>query len=232
MAWWRGALVLVLVVLAGGSSAADTVTSVTAAGAMVLRSGTVVDYTASELRLRPAGGRDVVIPAAQVVRVETSRTAAHEAAEKSFAAREWKATADQFATAIRGEERAWVRREMLAQMTRCYRELGDGDAAGRVFLQLVKSEATDAQFAAIPLAWQATEKLTLSNRQAREWLDAAGSSSANLIGASHLLASSDAASAMTVLDRLTRRSRCADCRSWRRRSDGGCGRRALPPTNC
>jgi hypothetical protein len=225
MVWWRGALVVEFVALAGDLLAADTVTTV-----RVTRSGTVVDYTASELRLRPAGGRDVVIPAAQVVRIETNRTAAHEAAEKSFAAGEWKVAAEQFATAIRGEERAWVRREMLARLTRCYRELGDGDMAGRVFLQLVKSEATDAQFAAIPLAWQATEKLTLSQRQAREWLDAAGSSSANLIGASYLLVggdttSADAASATAVLDRLTRDrdariALLAEAQRWRVRQAG------------
>jgi hypothetical protein len=225
MAWWRGALVVVLVALVGGSLAGDTVTTVTAAGATMTRSGTVVDYTASELRLRPAGGREVVIPAAQVVRIETARTAAHEAAETSFVGREWRVAAEQFATAIRGEERAWVRREMLAQMTRCYRELGDGDTAGRVFLQLVKSEATDAQFAAVPLVWQVTDTLTLSERQAREWLDAAGSSSANLIGASYLLASADTASAMAVLDRLTRDrdariALLAEAQRWRVRQAG------------
>lgn len=225
MAWWRAALVFVLVALLGGSLAADTVTTVTAAGATMTRSGTVVDYTASELRLRPAGGREVTVPAVQVVRIETARTAAHEAAEKSFVERDWKAAAEQFGTAIRGEERGWVRREMLAQMTRCYRALGDGDAAGRVFLQLVKSEATDAQFAAIPLVWQATDKLTLSERHAREWVEAAGSSSANLIGASYLLASADAAVATTVLDRLTRDrdpriALLAETQRWRVRQAG------------
>ncbi|MEX2187474.1 MAG: hypothetical protein WD875_11790 [Pirellulales bacterium] len=214
-------LVAVLVASSVASAlAADTVTVRTSGGSIVTRNGTVVDYTASELRLRPAGGRDVVLPADQIVRIEAARSAAHDQAETSFGKRAWREAAEQFADAIRGEERPWVRREMLARMVRCYRALGDGDSAGKVFLQLVKSDATADQFAAIPLAWQTVDPLVVSPQQARAWLDAVGDPAANLLGASHLLATTDADDAMAALQRLTsdrdlRIALLADAQRWR-----------------
>ncbi len=200
--------------------AADTVTLRTPGGSVVERTGTVVEFTASELRLRPVGGRDVVHSADQIVRIETTRSAAHDEAEALFSKLAWKESAERFADAIRGEQRPWVRREMLARMVRCYRAVGDGDSAGKVFLQLAGGSATSAQYASIPLAWQAVDPLVVSQRQARAWLDAAGDSAANLIGASHLVATPDAGDAMTALQRLTtdrdqRIALLAEAQRWR-----------------
>lgn len=217
--------VMLIATGAGALPAADRVTLRTTAGSLTTRSGTVVDYSASELRLQPAAGGEVSIAADQVVRIETARTAAHAQAEALLAKKAWPEAAERLADAIRGEPRPWVRREMLAQMVRCYRALGDGDAAGKVFLQLAQGNPPAAEFAVIPLAWQAIDPLVVSPRQARAWLEAAGDSAANLLGASHLLNTAEAADAMAVLERLTsdrdvRIALLAEAQRWRTKRAG------------
>lgn len=206
-------------------AAEDVVTVRTPAGSVVSRNGTVVDYSASGLRLQPAIGREVAIPAEQIVRLETPQSAAHAEAERLFAARDYGSAADKFAAAVRGEDRAWMRREILARLVHCYRALGDGDSAGRVFLQLAKGDPTAKQFAAIPLAWRADDRLSVSQRQAREWLDSPGDGAANLIGASHLLTTTEAADANAALERLAtdrdaRVALLAEAQRWRVRRAG------------
>lgn len=219
----RGAVCLAL--SAASLNAADTIVVRTPAGSVASRSGTVIDYTAANLRLQPSTGREVAIPADEIVRIETTHGPTHAEALRSFAARDYRTAADKFAESVRGEDRAWMRRELLARLAQCYRALGDGDSAGRVFLQLVKGNATNGQFASIPLAWRADESLVVSQRQAREWLDATGDSAANLIGASHLLTTTEAADASAALDRLStdrdaRVALLAEAQRWRVRRAG------------
>jgi tetratricopeptide (TPR) repeat protein len=69
----------------------------------------------------------------------------------------------------------------------------------------------------MPLAWQVDETFVVSPPQARAWLDAADDSAANLLGASHLLTTADAMTALARLtnDRDVRIAMLAEAQRWR-----------------
>jgi|GEM_PF-433978 len=170
--------------------------------------GQILDYTGQTLLLRLPDGREQKIPGPRVLRVQTRRGPVHQEAERRFMEGRLAEALALYRKAIQEEPRRWVRREILARMVVCYEEMGQSAAAGETFLLLVQSDPSTPYWEVIPLAWVPMVADGLLERQARQWLvqDPEQSPVAVLLGASHLLAGSERASALERLNRLVRHS--------------------------
>ena len=206
--------------------------------------GTIVDYTGRELKLRTAGGREWTFPAAHVRQVETQRHAAHDEGIKLLAANKPDAALAQFRVALDREPRSWVRREILAQIVWSHRRLRQWEAAAATFLKLAADDPTTRHFDCIPLVWRGVDAADAPSPAAEKWRADANNPIAVLLGASHLLAAGSPQAPLAALRRLARDrdlriAGLADAQSWRvalagTSSDELARRRAvvekLPPT--
>src|SRR5690606_14008531 len=122
------------------------------------------------------------------VRIETTWTAEHEAANQAQAAGQYAQAIEQYRRAVQREPRTWARRKILAEMVWCYRGAGQLETAGDTFLLLVGSDPTTRDFDSIPLAWAPTE--AVSQQRAEHWLRRDDLPAAKLMGASYLMSTS------------------------------------------
>jgi tetratricopeptide (TPR) repeat protein len=181
--------------------------------------GTILDYTGTELRIRQASGRESVVPAEKVVSIDTPKTPKHLAGDALFDAGDFTKAVDPYREAMREEKRLWMHRQILAQLVWCYRNLGQVERAGDIFLLLVDNDPSTQFFDAIPLAWTSAAPAPAAERQAKTWLAKSSQSAALLLGASWLL-STDRAVAIAALDRLaadadSRIAQLAAAQLWR-----------------
>lgn len=163
-------------------------------------SGTVLDFTGKELRIKQASGREAVVPADKVVSVETTKEAKHTAADGLFESGDFAKAIAIYRDAAREEKRIWVQRQIMAQTVWCSRNLGQVERAGNVFLILVEDDPDTRFFDAIPLNWTAMQPPAALEQQAKTWLGGK-LSPAVLMGASWLL-STDRAAAQGALEKL------------------------------
>jgi tetratricopeptide (TPR) repeat protein len=202
--WSAARAAAVLVLLARVAAGEDTVILKSEPGAAPRAArGTVVDFTGRELVLQTPTGRERRIPAAQVERVETERSADERAGDAAFARGDFRQALADYRAALteKREPREWVRREILAQLVWCYRNLDQPDQAGEYFLVLLASDPYTRAFDCLPLAWTADAPPPAMKDQARSWLNSKNPA-AELIGASQLLATADRAVAADHLKRL------------------------------
>ncbi len=167
-------------------------------------SGKVLEYTGREIVIEMPDGREFKRPGNQVVEIQTTWPAGVKAGDELFAQRQFKPAREQYSAAIRKEERAWARRMILAKLIRCYRELNQLEAAGKLFLGLVHEDPDSPDFALIPLAWLPAEPAGNLAQTAQGWLETHDSPAAMLLGASHLLPTAQRASALERLELLAR----------------------------
>jgi tetratricopeptide (TPR) repeat protein len=197
---------LVLGSLGSFALAQDVVvaTSATNPRAQIKRTGEILDYTGSGVRLKSSLGREETIPAARIVEIQTRWTAAH---EKARAAQ----TAGKLSEAIAGyqeakaiEPRLWAVRQIMADLAGAYLEAGRIDEAGEDFLAIVAQDAATPHFEVAPIAWRTMPLSLAAQSRAAQWLQDKGRPAARLLGASWLLTSDHAAEAQAALDELTR----------------------------
>lgn len=149
--------------------------------------GEVLDYTGKALLVRLPGGIERAFPADRVHAIETTRTPEQQSADKLYAQRQPEQALGPYRKALEKEERRWVRREILAQITSCHHELGDEAAAVQAFLLLVQSDPQTPYFDRIPVTWLPAEPAPALVDAALKWLARENDPVANLLGASHLL---------------------------------------------
>lgn len=166
--------------------------------------GEVVDFTGRELRIQNDAGRERVIPAAQVERVETTHGPEQTSGDRLFAAGDFRGAAAQYRAALEAgrEPRGWVRRQILAQMVWSQRNLEEWDQAGEYFLILLASDPETPDFASLPIVWTDDKPRIAVERKAQAWLAAADQPVAMLMGASHLLSTNDRSLALEKLKGL------------------------------
>jgi len=181
--------------------------------------GRVVDYTGEGLVFEHPGGRRENVPAERVLAVETTRVGTHNDADAAFDQRRFDAALALYERAVNEERRIWVRRDILAQMVRCYRATGRIDLAANSFLALLQSDPATRHFDAIPLGWVAEQPSPALEQTARSLL-AREEPAAGLIGASYLLSTSGRNEALARLRQLAantdrRIALLATAQSWR-----------------
>jgi tetratricopeptide (TPR) repeat protein len=210
-----------LVLFGSAAQGEDTVTFFSA-GNRQARSritGEIVDYTGKQIVIRLSDGREIKRPGQLVAEIETTWPAAKTQGDRLFEEHQFSAARDKYSAAIRAETRPWARRAMLARIIACYRELNQLEAAGKLFLALVREDPETPYFDEIPLAWQPSELPAAQAQTATQWL-ADESPAAGLIGASYLLSSLERQQALERLARLAldkdaRIASLAEAQAWR-----------------
>ena len=166
--------------------------------------GTIVEYTGEAITIRLKNGKTRRFPSSDVLRFETKRSGAWLDAVEHYEAHEYILAATDFEKAFEQEPRTWVRREILARLAWCYRLQRKLVEAGETFLLVYENDANTPFFSAIPLEWIGGETSPDLRARARQWIGREQSSAAVLLGASHLLAGSDRATAIEKLKELTK----------------------------
>jgi tetratricopeptide (TPR) repeat protein len=214
--------VLFFVGLAPLTSAEDTVilSSASDPALRIKKTGQILDHTGTELKLRGSLGRDESIPAARIVEVQTSWTAAHTAARDNRAAGKLDDAIASFRQAKRDERRPFALRQIMAELSGTYLELDRIDAAGDEWLAILASDPTTQHFDVAPVAWKAAEVSGAAENRAAAWLAARDVPVARVLGASRLLAGRYRPQAIAALDELVRDadprvSGLAQIQSWR-----------------
>jgi len=184
--------------------------------------GRILDYTGRELTLEHAGGQQRRIPAELVLKVDTPYGQKHTEADSLFAAGRFDEALARYLEARELEDhpqRRWVRRQIIAQIVRCYSTLGRADTAGEAFLLLVRSDPATLHFDCIPLAWMPRQPSPAMEQTARRWMQRT-EPAAGLLGASHLLVGNGRGEALGRLRQLAasadrRVALLASAQTWR-----------------
>lgn len=191
-------------------------------GGRVTLTGVIEDYTGREITIRGQATATKRYPAASVIEVETLQQPAHVQGLKRLDEGQVEAGVKELESALKQENRVWVRREILATLVRAGVRMGDLLRAGSRFLVLVESDPETRYFSWIPLIWAPRERLPDATReQAREWL-LDDFEVAQLIGASLLLDDSrTSGAALAALRKLAsstddRIRYLSQAQSWRR----------------
>jgi tetratricopeptide (TPR) repeat protein len=209
--------------LSGALLAEDTVTYSTAVdpAARLKKSGTILEFMGTELRLRGTLGTDETIPAARVVEIQTQWTAAHQAGRTARSEGRLDDAIVALRQAKRDETRPWAVRQIMADLVGCYLEAGRIDSAGDEFLGILGSDPATRHVDVIPIAWRGAAIGSPAEARATVWLTARNMPTAVLLGASWLLATrrSDAAAALEEIARSNnpRLAGLATIQLWRTR---------------
>jgi tetratricopeptide (TPR) repeat protein len=171
-------------------------------GALTRVTGEILQYTAAELRIRPAAGREAVIPAERVQRVESAWTAAHAEADQLFEQARFGDALRHYGIAFGQEKRSWIRHRILAQTAWCYRSLGELDGAADAFLRMVRDNPDTPYFDAIPLVWQPYLPPTALEERATSWIENNSPPLVALTASSWLLSGRKGPTARQALRRL------------------------------
>ncbi len=195
------AMICIICTVAMMSQASDTVT---------LRSSTepfrgeIIDYTGETVRIQNASGHERVLPASEVLRIDTKYCPEHTQGDLLYSAGKHREAIEYYLAALEGakETREWVRRQILARITWCHRAIGDWEQAAKSFFLLLESDPMTTDFDAIPLAWQENPPTVALQQKSLSWLAQSQQPAAILIGASHLLMTQNRAQAITHLRQL------------------------------
>ncbi len=181
-------------------------------------SGELVDYTGAHVTIRRADGVERDYPAARVEQIDTDWPEGFKEGSAAIEAGDYPRAAELLAAAARADRRAWVRRLAMEQLMRCYASAGDAATAGRLLVELARSDPTTPALDHAPLAWYAADSIPPATATA--WLVSEASPVAQLLGASYSLAGSARGESLAALKQLTRstderHARLAEMQSWR-----------------
>jgi signal peptidase II len=218
----RGIAATIAALLVGAVHAEDRVVFQPAGqSGRVTMTGSIQDYTGRELNLltRVGEGRKR-IPAREVVEVTTNYVAAHERGRRELQSGELVAAQGSLLKALDDEERAWVRREILALLAQLALRRRDYVQAGTRTLAIIESDPTTPHYQLLPLVWTETPPAAVPI-EARSWIRS-DARAARLLGASWLLTSDERPLAERTLDELATDidpaiQRLAQGQQWRSR---------------
>ncbi len=200
-------LLLAATLALGTSAAAEDIVIASSASdpaARVRRTGEVLDYTGTELKLRTALGTVETIPAGRVKEIQTTWLPEHEAGRAARAKGESPEAIAQLMEARAIERRPWAERQIRADLVGAYLEAGRIEDAGDEFLAIVARDPETMHFAIMPIAWRAAPPDAAIERHATGWLENPQSPVARVLGASWLLAGPKRAAAIAELEKLVK----------------------------
>ncbi len=184
------------------TEAADVVEMVGTSGVIQRLQGVIVDVTGKGVVLQGLDGSSREIPCEKVIRIETRYSASYHESQRLLREGHINEAISLLEKARAEESRAWVRREMTAQIVRLLQASERyGDAAREFLTADFASDSGSPYWACIPLVWFPEMSLASETQNAAAWMRAT-SPVAQLLGASFLLDGPHGAEAVAVLKRL------------------------------
>lgn len=199
-------IVVIASLVCGVAAAEDIVIASSASdpAARVRRTGEVLDYTGTELKLRTALGTVETISAGRVKEVQTTWLPEHEAGRAARAKGDLSEAIAQLTEARALERRPWAERQIRAELVGAYLEAGRIEDAGDEFLAIVARDPETMHFAIAPIAWRPAPPDAAIERHATGWLENMQSPVARVLGASWLLAGPKRPAAIAELEKLVK----------------------------
>lgn len=199
------AFLTILLLGSGSLPAQDLVylSSSTSSDGHTLIRGQVLDYSSAGVTVK-ADGKTHTYPARLVQRIETQRTEAQLQGDSLYASGDFPGALAAYRQAREEELRTWVDREITAQIVWCYRALGQPTFAAAEFLLLIRSDPGTPHFNCIPLSWFSTFRSQAIDRAAQGWLREESMPAAVLLGASYLMHTQHASTALAKLQTLAK----------------------------
>lgn len=152
---------------------------------------TILDFTQSEIKVKLLpSGKVRSYPSSQIVKVHTPQTEAHQRGLEQLHSGDFVKATESFNEALTIENRAWVRREILALLVKAALNQDDSLKAALRFQTMVEHEPDARYFELIPLDWSIKESLSPARSAARGWLSDSNEVR-QLLGASILLTAPD-----------------------------------------
>lgn len=218
----RSALLLGWLCSAASLLAEDRIVMRTASGSRIGMPCIIHDYTGREAVYQmKQGSATKRLPRREIIEVTTHYTPKHLEAKQLFADGAAKDAFRKLDEALDDENRAWVRRQILATQVRCALWNGDRVTAGERFLAIVESDPMTLYFALMPLSWSEERPSAELSRAAKRWVSQTNEPAAMLLGASHLLTDPEQGTqALKTLKELARHEnaeiqRFAQIQLWR-----------------
>ncbi|MCA9175423.1 MAG: tetratricopeptide repeat protein [Planctomycetales bacterium] len=181
--------------------------------------GEIVDFTGEWLSIR-RGDRVEKYDAQRVMQWTSPRTASQQTADELFHNSKWAEAGAAYRRAVGEDQRDWMRRRILANLSLCALNLGDARTAGENFALVYRSDPTTPLLDRIPLNWTGGQLDGETTRWATESLQS-DQSVKRLLGASWLLTAQPETAAATLQALATdpdkRIAQLADAQSWRAR---------------
>ncbi|MDF1745795.1 MAG: hypothetical protein P1V19_19000 [Gimesia sp.] len=152
---------------------------------------TILNFTHSEIKVKLLPSGTVrTYPSSQIIKVHTPQTEHYQQGLKELKASQFSKAIESFSEALNIENRSWVRREILALMTKAALSQGDLLKAALRFQMMVENEPDSRHFELIPLDWTIRESISPVRNSAHRWLKMKDEVK-QLMGASILLTTPD-----------------------------------------
>lgn len=149
------------------------------------------------------GGKIVAISPEEVAGVKANLTDGHVAGDDAFAKGKFTDAVRNFESALLAERRLWAKQRIRSTLIRSLRKSGQLRRAAEEFLAIAPEREDPDVMVLAPILWMEADKPSPDDlAQAKRWVADTSNPMAQLIGASWLIASKDAAAALSTLDRL------------------------------
>ena len=179
---------IALLAAAAQACAEDRIVMRTSGGSRIGLPCTILDYTGREVAYQTKQGTATRrLPRRDLIEVTTHYNPPHTEAREMLAKGQAKEAFAKLDAALDQENRAWVRREILATQVKCALWNGDRVTAGERFLAILDSDPNTLYFSLMPLSWSEEPPSEDLVRASRNWLTQTANSAAMLLAASHLL---------------------------------------------
>lgn len=116
--------------------------------------GTIREFDSENLYLVTSDGRKQTINTQRIARVETADLSGRSSADRLFKSFKFEQANQAYQKAIAGEQRQWVKRELIAQQILCQSALEENEKAIGLFLALSAGKPNHRFFHVIPVTWQ------------------------------------------------------------------------------
>jgi tetratricopeptide (TPR) repeat protein len=168
----------------------------------ITRRGTIVDWRGGRLEME-VDGRRVTIDNEQIRQVVTGWPADYELGQSLIREQQMGAAATPLINALQAESREWMQQWIRGDLIRCLHYAGRTLEACEQFIRLLEIDPESRDFGAIPLTWEDGESPAPVRALAQQMLRSSVPA-IQLLGASHLVNSSDRAAALKQLEELSR----------------------------
>lgn len=195
--------VLVLACACGAATATDRVRFQTPDGPRD-RFGTVVEFNGADGAVVVAGDRETRIPAKDVLEIETQRSESQLAGLEAYSAGDYTTALARLTEARQSERRAWMQRELTADIVRCHRAMGQTAYACSEFARLAGLDPLTPHLDCIPLAWRTSRPPIGMEGDFRRWLAHPASPAMQLLAAGYMQSGESRNMAGTALQSLSR----------------------------
>ena len=173
-------------------------------GRQVKSTGTIENYSRSELTLRTASRNIMSIKPDNIIDIIAERPTLYSEAELRMKNQEFEQALRLLESLLIQVPDGWMKHEILSRQVECLNNLNRPEEAAVRYIQLVQLEPNTAFYDCVPLVWSSVELSSKTQQLAQSWIRQQKYPYIALLGASLLLNSDKKNEVQTALNVLTK----------------------------